>query len=173
MRGAWVGLPKADAAAIGPLASLRTYPRPFYDGAGRQARGAAAATQERSNCLDGQGTLWMFVDGRLAWLPGGLMCHPGVQDRQQLAPAGRQGDFLGFAHGTPACIEGAPPGMMAHGHPGAHRQRGAPRGAAAPHRAVAAQGPTLPGEGRHPDQGGTARAAQGASLGKIHHEWGR
>ncbi len=76
-------------------------------------------------------------------LPRGLMLHHGVEDRQQLAHAGRQGHLFGFARGEQALVEGCEHRIMADRHERGHIQvarRGAvrPDGAAPPHGATVA-----------------------------------
>ena len=64
------------------------------------------------------------------------MLHHGVEDRQQLAYAGDQGHFLGFARGQQALVAGCEHRIMADCHQRGHIQRGtqgrpsAPDGAA-------------------------------------------
>ena len=55
------------------------------------------------------------------------MLHHSVEDRQQLAPAGRQGDLLRFPCGEPALIKGVEDRMVADCDPGSHIQGNAQR----------------------------------------------
>ena len=58
-------------------------------------------------------------------------------------------------------IEGLKHRIVPHGHQGAHIQRGAHVGPAAPHRALASQGAAIPIEGRDADQRGDLLPTQG------------
>jgi hypothetical protein len=72
--------------------------------AGHQARREAAA--ERSNCLDCQGLPRMLSDSDLLGLPGGVVFHHGVQDRQELTHGSCQCNFGRLARGPQPLVEG-------------------------------------------------------------------
>jgi hypothetical protein len=60
--------------------------------AGRQALPEAGATQERSNCLDCQGLLYLCSESSLLlWLPGSLVCPQRIEEGPPLAQTGDQG----------------------------------------------------------------------------------
>jgi len=98
------------------------------------------------------------------------MFHHGIQDRQQLAHTGRQGDLFGFARGAQALIKGLKHRVVPHRDQGTHGQGSAHGGASAPDGAAAPQGATVAIAGGNPSQGGDALAAQRAQLRQIEHQ---
>jgi len=90
------------------------------------------------------------------------MVHHGRQDRQHLAPPGRQGDLCGCACGAPALLQGFAHRMGPHGDHGTPGQGSAHGGASAPDGAAAPQGATVARAGGYPSQGGAALAARAA-----------
>ena len=95
------------------------------------------------------------------------MVHHGMQDRQPLAPTGRQGDLVGFARGAQALRKGFEHRGVPHGDQRTHGQGSAHGGASAPDGAAAPQGAPVALAGGNSSQGGEALAAQRAQLRQI------
>ncbi len=66
--------------------------------------------------------------------PVGLGAKHGIEDREELAHAGDQGDLLRFALGQKPVVEGAHDGIPAGCHEGTHVERCPHRGPTAPTR---------------------------------------
>ena len=90
-----------------------------------------------------------------------------VQDRQQLAHTGRQGDLRRLTSGPQALVERFAPGMMAGRHEGPHRPRGPHVGTPSPGLPTAPEGAAIPVPGGHPDQGSQPLATQCAHLRQV------
>ena len=106
----------------------------------------------------------MFCAWHLLSLPRLLVRAPGIQNRQELAHAGRQRTLLGFARGAPALGKGFEHRLRADGHEGTHGQGSPPRRAPTPGRAGPPQRATVPMERSAADQGSAALAASRAQL---------
>jgi hypothetical protein len=64
----------------------------------------------------------MLCARHLLHVPGCLVLAHGVEDRQELAHAGRQRYLLGFARGAQALVKGFEHRIIADGHEGTHVQ---------------------------------------------------
>ena len=80
------------------------------------------ATEERSNCLDCQGSLVCYALGT-SWTCHGFWCLTmALKMVQEFAHAGRQRNLLGFARGAQALVKGFEHRIIADGHEGTHVQ---------------------------------------------------
>ena len=106
----------ATAASTWPAGGCRHVVPPVADRSSRR--------RWRSNCLVCQGAPRMLSDSSLLRLPGGVVVHHGVQNRQQLAHAGRQRDLRGLPRRPQALIKRFEYRIIAHRHEGPHVQGG-------------------------------------------------
>jgi len=95
------------------------------------------------------------------------MAQDGVEDKEEFVHAGGQGDFLGFAGGAEALVEGANGRVVPGGDERGHVQGGAHAGAAPPDDTPAAQRAALAGERGHANQGGNGFAVEVAEFGHL------
>ena len=98
------------------------------------------------------------------------MLEHGVEENQQLAHAGCEGQLLGLSSGQQQLVEVPDDGVEAAGYQRTHVQGGADPGASTPDGAFAPQGAAVPVEGSHLYQGGDLPAVQRAQLRQIGQE---
>ena len=106
----------------------------------------------------------------LRHVQGLVVLYHGVEERQELAHAGRQRDLLGFACGAQTLVQGCEHRIIADGHEGTSVQGHPHMRAPTPGGAGLPPGATVPIARRDADQGGEARAASGAQLREIEHQ---
>ena len=123
------------------------------------------AVESGATVLFVKGTL-LCTQHPLRW-PEGVVFHHGVQDREQLAHAGGQGDLRRFARGSQALIQPFAYRVVPDSDPRAHGQGSPDRGATAPHGAGPPQGSPVSIAGGYTDPRGEALAAQGAQLRQV------
>jgi hypothetical protein len=88
-----------------------------------------------------------------------------VEDREQLAHAGHQGNLLGFAGRQKTLVEFLHYRVATRGDQGAHVQRSSDLGSTSPHATMAAQGARVAVERSDPNQGGHSLVRERAQLG--------
>ena len=98
------------------------------------------------------------------------MLEHGVEDDQQLAHAGCEGQFIRFASSHQPLVEVPDDGIVATGHQSSHVQDCADPGASAPNGTSASQCATVPVEGSLSHQGGDLPAVQGAQFRQVGQE---
>ena len=109
----------------------------------------AAATEERSNCLGGQGCLGYFVVLDLLDVPGRPRLQPRSTHRQPRRLTRRQSDVFAAPCSAQPLRQDFALGMQPCRHARAPGHLGAPRRAPAPEGAPAPQGPPGAMERRH------------------------
>jgi hypothetical protein len=109
----------------------------------------------------------MLCTRHLLRLPGDVVFHHGVQDRQQLAHAGGQCDLRDLPRSPQTLVECFEHWIIADRHEGTHRERGPYRGASPPDRPAAPERATIPVQRGHPDQGSQPLAAQRPQLRQV------
>lgn len=97
-------------------------------------------------------------------LPYGVRAHHRVEDREELAHASGERDFLGLAGGEEAAIESLEHGVAAGTDEGGHVQGGADGRPPTPDQALVRQCPAVAGEGRDADQGRDLFAREDAEF---------
>ena len=102
--------------------------------------------------------------------PGGMGAHHGVEDREELAHGRDERDLLGFPRRHEALIEGANHGVSSGSDEGAHGERRAHGGAAAPDEPCAAARAAVAGERRHAGERGDAFPVQPAKFRELAQE---
>src|SRR5215210_2851991 len=86
--------------------------------------------------------------------PRGAVFEDSVEDREQLAHAGHQGNLLGFAGRQKTLVEFLHYRVATRGDQGAHVQRSSDLGSPSPHATMAAQSARVAVERSDPNQGG-------------------
>src|SRR5262249_31313830 len=110
----------------------------------------------------------MSSDYRLSCVtPDGVGAEHRIENREELAHAGREGNLLRLAGREEALVKLANNGVATGGHQRGHVQRGANRSASAPDEAFAVERAAVAGQGSHTDQGGDLFARQRAEFGQI------
>ena len=117
-----------------------------------------------------KGALYIFLALNLLRLPGRPMLQHGVENRQELVHARREGDFLDFTSGQQTLVEGPNHWVETCRHERAHVQHGAHMRAASPNGAPTPHGPTVAIEGRHTDQGRDLLPRERPQLGEFQHQ---
>ena len=84
----------------------------------------------------------------LLHVPRLLVLDQGMENRQELAHTGREGDLGGFPGGAQAMVEGRHNRVVPDGGDGGHVEHGAHVGAAAPDGAAPPEGPAVVVQGR-------------------------
>src|SRR5680860_1726862 len=102
-------------------------------------------------------------------LPWCVIAEDGVEDGEELAHAGGDGDLGWPAAPDQASVESLQRGIAADGGQGRHVQGGADAGAAAHDHATAAEAAAVAVDRRDPDQGGDLAAIEGAELLSLIH----
>ena len=123
--------------------------------------------EERSNCLACQEQSSLLGAGRLLGLPPFLVLHQRVQDRQQRAPTGGQGNFGGLACSPQAFRAGFEHRLGPHRDPCPPGQSRADGGPPSPPRAAPTQWAAVAVARGHADQGRQPGAAPGPALGQL------
>jgi hypothetical protein len=109
----------------------------------------------------------MLSDSSLLRVPGGVVFHHGMKNRQQLAHAGRQRDLRGLPRRPQALIKRFEYRIIAHRHEGTHVQGGPHVGASPPEGAGAPEGAAVTISRCHPNQGSQPLAAQRAQRWEV------
>ena len=85
------------------------------------------------------------------------MLEHGVEDNEQLAHTGCEGQLLGLTSGQQPLVEVLDDGVEAAGYQRSHVQGGTDPGASTPDGAFASESAAVPVEGSHSHQGGDLR----------------
>src|SRR5947209_12483984 len=108
---------------------------------------------------------------RLSWLssalPSGVVADHGVEDGEELAHHGREGELFSFSGGGQPLVERLKKGIVAAGDEGGHVEGTAHLGPAAPGRALATHFSAVAVEGSDADQGSDLLAIETSELGQI------
>jgi len=104
---------------------------------------------------------------RLMGLPRRPVFQHGIEDGQQFPHARDERDFLGFAGGAEPLIETPNHGIEAGRHDRSHVECHPHLGTPTPHRASASQGPAIPIQRGHADEGGDLFVRQRTQFRQI------
>src|SRR6266571_1842512 len=99
--------------------------------------------------------------------PGAPVAQDGVEDGEELAHGGGEGNFAGTPGGDQALIEGTDGRVVFGGGKGGHVENAANAGAAAGNHASAPKGAAIAGKGGEADEGGDASAIETTQFGQI------
>src|SRR5215210_6502071 len=100
-------------------------------------------------------------------IPVGAGAEHDVEDGEEFADAGDDGDLVELAGGDEAVVEGAHGRIEADGGAGGHPEAGADGGAATGAAALATRGATSAIERSDTDEGGDGLAVQASQLGQV------
>src|SRR5437870_11940199 len=96
--------------------------------------------------------------------PNGVCAEYRIENREELAHAGREGDLLRLAGREEALIKLANYGVVTSGHQRAHVERRPNGSPSAPDEAFAPERAAVAGQGGHTDEGGDLFARQRAEF---------